>query len=165
MFRIALGRTTTRFGSRVLPLRAHELPRPLTARLLHVTVPSQTMAGLDENHPFYKQAKQNPRLLAAMASTLQLVQSKGYIDPVNPKPPSLAKMMQIMSDSDIRKAFAEVKKLMDEEGINFSPEELSALMRGFAENNSSTARDDLNTADGAKDGLFRRIASSIKSRS
>ncbi|KAJ2335998.1 hypothetical protein GGH91_005357, partial [Coemansia sp. RSA 2671] len=77
---------------------------------------------------------QNPRLLAAMTSTLQLVQSKGFIDPANPQPPSLTKMMQIMGDSDIRQAFAEVKRLMDEDGISFSPAELSALMKGFAQN-------------------------------
>ncbi|KAJ2413877.1 hypothetical protein GGI10_002771 [Coemansia sp. RSA 2530] len=164
MFRIALDRITTCLYTRVLPLRTPVLSRPLATRLLHTTVPTRTLPGIDENHLFYKKVMQNPRLLAAMTSTLQLVQSKGFIDPANPQPPSLTKMMQIMGDSDIRQAFTEVKRLMDEDGISFSPAELSALMNGFVQN-SGTSRDDLNTKDGAKDGLFKRIASSIKSRS
>ncbi|KAJ2813130.1 hypothetical protein H4S07_000910, partial [Coemansia furcata] len=86
------------------------LARPPAARSLHLTRPTQTTPpGFDANNPLLKNIQSNPRVLAAMVGALQLLQSKGYIDPTNPKPPSFAKLMQIMGDPDVRKMFADIQ--------------------------------------------------------
>ncbi|KAJ2877068.1 hypothetical protein GGH93_000226 [Coemansia aciculifera] len=165
MLGIVLARTTVRVSSCGRPLLASRLARPLTARSPHLTRLTQTSSGFNPNNPLENHIKDNPRIMAAMSNALQLAISKGYIDPANPKPPSFTKMMQIANDADMRKAIVEIQELMDKEGIKFSPADLSGLMSGSIAQGSGKPRDDLNTTEGGKDSLFKRIASSIKSRS
>ncbi|KAJ2058584.1 RNA-binding protein with serine-rich domain 1 [Coemansia sp. S146] len=158
-------RTTARVSSCGQPLLASRLARPLAVRSLHLTQPTQINPGFDTNNPLYTHIKDNPRVMAAMSNALQLAISKGYVDPANPKPPSFTMMMQIVNDADFRKVMVEIQELMDKEGIKFSPADLSGLMSGGLALDGGKPRDDSNTTESGKDGLFKRIANSIKSRS
>ncbi|KAJ2747739.1 hypothetical protein GGI20_000209 [Coemansia sp. BCRC 34301] len=112
------------------------------------------------NNPTLKKIQSSPQVMAAMGNAIQLLQSKGFINPADTKPPSFMKLMQMMGDADVKQAFMEVQRLLKEEGISFSPSDLSAFMSGgMAQSSDSSAK------DGEKGGLFQRISNSIKPRS
>ncbi|KAJ2327552.1 hypothetical protein GGI00_004432, partial [Coemansia sp. RSA 2681] len=159
--RLTLGRAAVRMSTCGKAMPAPRLAGPFVARSLHLTRHVQAIPGFDMNNPTLKKIQSSPRVMAAMGSAMQLLQSKGFIDPADTKPPSFMKLMQMMGDADVKQAFMEVQKLLREEGISFSPTDLSAFMSGGMAPNSG----DSNTKDGEKDGLFKRIASSIKPRS
>ncbi|KAJ2352335.1 hypothetical protein GGF43_003783 [Coemansia sp. RSA 2618] len=131
------------------------------------------MPKFDMNNPTLRKIQDNPRVLAAMSSAMQLLQSKGFVDPTNPKPPSFMKMMQMMGDPEIKEKFMAVQQVMKEEGVSFSPADISAFMSGagMTPGSGGGGRDDLdmkeptNDASEDKKGLLGRISSSFKSKS
>ncbi|KAJ2890053.1 hypothetical protein GGI21_000433 [Coemansia aciculifera] len=157
----ALGRVAVRMVTCRGLLSASRLARPSAVRSLHLTRAVRAIPGFDANNPTFKKIQSSPRVMAAMGSALQLLQTKGFIDPTDTKPPSFMKLMQMMGDEDVKQAFMEVQKLLKEEGINFSPADLSAFMSGGATQGSSEA-----SAQGEeKNGLLKRIANTLKPRS
>ncbi|KAJ1956544.1 hypothetical protein GGI12_005280, partial [Dipsacomyces acuminosporus] len=170
---------------RTLGLAKSRVSAPLTgqgsraARCLHQTRRVQSLPGFDMNNPTLRKIQSNPRVMAAMTSAMGAMQSKGFIDPSNPKPPSFMKMMQMMSDPDIKQKFLEVQQVLKEEGISFSPSDLSAFMNGggLASDDAPSAgkpKDEFKMKDQAeqtgeaepqKTGLFKRLSDSFKSRS
>ncbi|KAI8321747.1 hypothetical protein GQ54DRAFT_261227 [Martensiomyces pterosporus] len=157
------------------------LVRQNTTRCLHQTRLVQSIPGFDSNNPTLRKIQSNPRVMSAMIGAMQTMQSKGFVDPSNPRPPSFMKLMQMMSDPDIKKKFVEVQQVLKEEGISFSSAELSAFMNagGMAQDAASEqANGGFKTKEQAevgetssvagedkKGGLFKRLSSSFKARS
>ncbi|KAJ2807073.1 hypothetical protein H4R20_001434 [Coemansia guatemalensis] len=116
----------------------------------------------------------NERVLRAMGETMQLLQQKSVISGANPKPPSFMKIMQMMSDTEIKQQIMKLQQIMKEEGISFSPTDMMALMNGqgiapgdaakYSDDGAATKASD-KEAGGEKKGLFKRITSTFKSGS
>ncbi|KAJ2083550.1 hypothetical protein H4R24_000713 [Coemansia sp. RSA 988] len=144
-------------------------------RTLHQTLAVRELPpGFDMNHPVINKMQGNERVQRTMSETMLLLQQKGVISGANPKPPSFMKIMQMMSDTEIKQQIMKLQQVMKEEGINFSQTDMMALingqgiMPGNAANHSddSTAAKTLDKeAPSEKKGLFKRIASSFKSGS
>ncbi|KAJ1838020.1 hypothetical protein LPJ57_011256 [Coemansia sp. RSA 486] len=130
----------------------------------------QSIPGFDMNNPTLRKIQSSPRVMAAMAESMQLLQRKGFIDIQNPKPPSFMKLMQMMSDAEVKKTFMDLQAMMKEEGISFSPADLSAFM-----NAGGMTAEDLKTkqqesieeskSEQQKEGLLGKLSSKFKTRS
>ncbi|KAJ1796861.1 hypothetical protein LPJ56_005955 [Coemansia sp. RSA 2599] len=138
----------------------------LRRQQLHTTRFRQSIPGFDMNNPTLRKMQSSPRVMAAMSESMQLLQRKGFVDPYNPKPPSFMKLMQMMSDAEIKKSFMDLQTVLKEEGINFSPADLSAFMNAGGMNADGDIKmKEQEQIDDKKDGLLGRLSSKFKTRS
>lgn len=125
-------------------------------RGIHHSIPRSL--NFDTSNPKLQKIQQNPRVLQAMNTTVQLLVQKGLVDPSSPKPPSFMQLMKIMGDNEVKQSFMMVQKVLKEEGIEFSPTELSSFMTGM------NMKEEASTGKEAEGGLFKRLSNSFKSK-
>ncbi|PIA17950.1 hypothetical protein COEREDRAFT_7129 [Coemansia reversa NRRL 1564] len=159
------GFVATRYVSADIVVRRRALHQTLTVR--------EMPPGFDMNHPVIHKMRGNERVLKAMAETMQLLQQKGVISGANPKPPSFMKIMQMMSDAEIKQQVTKLQQIMAEEGISFSPTDMMALMKGQGVMSGDASKSSVDSVatrtpdepTSEKKGLFNRITSTFKSGS
>ncbi|KAI7821847.1 hypothetical protein BX661DRAFT_188071 [Kickxella alabastrina] len=140
--------------------------RPDGLRLLHQTHARHSIPQFDANNPTLRKIQENARVMTAMTGAIQLLQKKGFVDPHNPKPPSFMKLMQMMSDTEIKKTFTDMQTVLKEEGISFSPADLSAFMNSgtMSGDGIKTNEAEPNDNNNKDAGLLKRISNTFKAR-
>ncbi|KAJ1749642.1 hypothetical protein LPJ79_003567 [Coemansia sp. RSA 1821] len=138
-------------------------PSGISSRRLHQTHITQDIPNL-ENNPTLQKLRSNPRVMKAMLEAMQLLQSKNFIDPSSAKPPSFMKMMQMMQDAEVKQKFMEMQELLKQEGISFSPSDLSAFMGfGDAMGGKQDVKENKELGGGSK-SLFNRVTDKFRSK-
>ncbi|KAJ1647376.1 hypothetical protein LPJ64_001218 [Coemansia asiatica] len=157
--------------TRALAIARRQTAGNSSHRLFHTTRSIQSIPGSDMNNPTLRKIQSSPRVMAAMSQSMQLLQRKGFVDTHNPKPPSFMKLMQMMSDAEIKKSFLDLQAMLKEEGISFSPADLSAFMN-FGGMNADDIKlkeqveiEDKDNRGMEGEGLLGRISSKFKNRS
>ncbi|KAJ1722272.1 hypothetical protein LPJ53_003285 [Coemansia erecta] len=124
------------------------------------------------NHPLVRKMQGNARVMSAMTEAMQLLQRKGFVNAGEAKPPSFARMMQMMGDQEVKDKFVEVQRVMKEEGVAFSPADLAGFMgsgggggMGMGDADAASKQGEPEAAGEAKEGLLGRISSKLKFRS
>ncbi|KAJ2782355.1 hypothetical protein GGI15_002938 [Coemansia interrupta] len=106
----------------------------------------------------------NPRVMSAITEAMQLLQRKGFVNAGDSKPPSFARMMQMMGDQEVKDKFFEVQRVLKEEGVAFSPADLAGFMSGggMGAGEGEAAKEE---GGQKKEGIMGRISSKLKFRS